>query len=90
MIYQDTTTYYISSSKNPHLVKYELIRMQDDDYLVKVFDEQTKGIAEPKHIVQIDEFKIAHASYQQEQNDSSQSYEMHVQACCQDHRNKLD
>lgn len=96
MIYQDIKSFYISGAKNPRLVKYELIRLQGDDYLVKVFDEQTKGIADPKHIVQIDEFKISYANYQEEQHSAAvhpelpPSYDGYLQYCCQDHRSKLD
>ncbi|MGP3590116.1 hypothetical protein [Vagococcus sp. WN89Y] len=96
MIYQDIRTYYLSGAKNQRMVKYELIRLQGDDYLVKVFDEQTQGIADPKHIVQIDEFKITRAGYQEEhhssgaQSELANSFEWYVQSCCQDHRNKLD
>lgn len=100
MIYQDIKTFYISSVKNHRLVKYELIRLQGDDYLVKVFDEQTKGIAEPKIIIQIDEFNISNANYHKEhQSSDSQaaahsglalSFDTYLQSCCQAHRNKLD
>jgi len=100
MIYQDIKCFYISGNKNNRLVKYELVRLQGDDYLVKVFDEQTKGIADPKHIIQIDEFKVSRASYQEEHHSSGlqtavksqlpSSFEWYVQSCCQDHRNKLD
>lgn len=100
MIYQDIKTFYITSAKNNRMVKYELIRTQGDDHLVMVFEEQSKGIAAPKVIVQIDEFEITYESYRAEHKAAGfqtaiklefpPSYEGFVQIRCQEHRNKLD
>lgn len=100
MIFQDVTTYYITSNKSSRLVRYELIKNQNNDYFVKVFDEQSGGLAAPKVIIQVDEFDITYQAYSDEHRKSGfqtsityafpLSYEGHIQKVLQEHRDKLD
>ncbi|MEG2041056.1 MAG: hypothetical protein RR068_08115 [Hafnia sp.] len=100
MIFYDIKTLYITSEKSSRMVKYELIRSEGDVYLVKVFDEQTKGIADPKVIIQVDEFSITYESYRAEHKPAGfqravtyempPSFEGYVYTQLQQHRSKLD
>ncbi|WP_256814027.1 MULTISPECIES: hypothetical protein [unclassified Serratia (in: enterobacteria)] len=100
MIYQDITAYYITSNKNDRLVRYELIKKQSNDYFVKVFDQQSGGIAAPKVIIEIDAFDISYQDYTDKhlqsgfqtsvKSESAISYEAYIQKVLQEHRNKLD
>jgi hypothetical protein len=100
MIFHNIKTLYITSEKGSRMVKYELIQNEGDDYLVKVFDEQSRGMADPKVIIQVDEFTITYESYRAEHMSAgfqqaitykmSPSYEGYVQSRLQQHRNKLD
>lgn len=100
MIYNDLNIFYINSDNDDRLVRYDVMRKQNNDLIVKVFDVQSGGIADPKIIIQIDEFEIAYDSYN-DRNLSSvfqqavaselpPSFEVYVERLLQDHRNKLD
>lgn len=100
MIYKDLTIHYINSDKSDRLVKYDLIRKQNNDFIVKVFDVQSGGLADPKIIIQIDEFEITYDSYRENHSSSGfqqsvrsefpPSFEDYVERALQVHRNKLD
>lgn len=92
MIYKDLTIHYINSDQSDRLIKYDLIRKQDNDFIVKVFDVQSRGLADPKIIIQIDDFEITYNSYKEHHSSSGfpPSFEDYVERVLQDHRNKLD
>lgn len=100
MIYTDITTLYITSANNQRLVRYDVIKKSADDYIVKVFDEQTKGIAEPKILIQVDEFEVTQQNYRIEYDIGGPqksvkisippTFEGYLRHKLQDHRNKLD
>ncbi|HBN7019236.1 TPA: hypothetical protein PJF92_000114 [Escherichia coli] len=99
MMFHDIKTLYITGEKSIRMVKYELIQCGGDDYLVKVFDEQSKGIGEPKVMILVDEFSITYENYRATQKPAGfqraitfempLSYEGYVYAQLQQHRNKL-
>lgn len=100
MIYTDITTFYITSDNNQRLVRYDVVKKSADGYIVKVFDEQTKGIAEPKIIIQVDEFEVTQQNYRIEYKIGGPqrsvkisvppTFECYLRHKLQDHRNKLD
>ena len=100
MIYTDIKTLYIASENNQRLVRYDVVKKSDNDYIVKVFDEQTKGIADPKIVIQVDEFEVTQQNYRDEydiggpqksvKTSFSPTFESYLSHKLQDHRNKLD
>ncbi|WP_419057247.1 hypothetical protein [Kluyvera georgiana] len=62
MIYK-VTTYYINSKSDPRLIRYDVIKINDDTYQVKVFDDQQRGITHPSLVAQIDDFQITREEY---------------------------
>lgn len=100
MIYTNIITLYISGERNQRLVRYDVIPKANNDYIVKVIDEQTKGIADPKVLVEVDEFEVTQQNYRTEQSiggikraityDLPLSFEGYLNLKLQDHRNKLD
>ncbi|MEB6537476.1 hypothetical protein MXM81_00035 [Serratia plymuthica] len=98
MIFDDVQTWFISGADDKRLIRYDIIKIDSDTYLVKVFDEQQKGIAQPKIILEIDEFQLTKKQYVEEyeigQNrtiklNMSPAFESYPRIKCQDHRNKL-
>lgn len=62
MIY-DVKTYYINSKTDARLIRYDVIKLNDDTYKVKVFDDQQRGISHPSLVAQIDDFQITREEY---------------------------
>lgn len=62
MIYA-VTTYYINSKTDANLMRYDVINLDSDTYLVKVFDNQQHGISTPDLLSQVAEFEITRADY---------------------------
>ncbi|QNN19156.1 hypothetical protein [Escherichia coli] len=54
MIYKDITILYIDSGKNNRLIRYDLLRKENNDFVVQVFDDQNEDIADPKPTIKID------------------------------------
>ena len=50
MIFKDITVTYITSDKNERLVRYDLLRKDNNDYIIQVFDSQNRDIADPKQV----------------------------------------
>ncbi|WP_339030917.1 hypothetical protein [Salmonella enterica] len=57
MIYKDITILYIDSGKNNRLIRYDLLRKENNDFVVQVFDDQNEDIADPKPTIKIDQFE---------------------------------
>ena len=70
MIY-NVTTYYINSKSDPRLIRYDVIKLNNDIYQVKVFDDQQRGISHPSLIDQIDDFQITREEYNKKYQVSS-------------------
>lgn len=62
MIY-NVKTYYINSITDDRLIRYDVIKLNDDTYQVKVFDDQQRGISHPSLVAQIDDFQITREEY---------------------------
>ncbi|EJB8473951.1 hypothetical protein MW376_004105 [Citrobacter freundii] len=63
MIFPIVKSVYINSKTDSRLIRYDVIRTDPDTYLVKVFDNQQRGISVPDLISQISEFEITRAAY---------------------------
>ncbi|QLW75090.1 hypothetical protein HV139_13690 [Citrobacter freundii] len=63
MIFPIVKSVYINSKTDSRLIRYDVIRTDPDTYLVKVFDNQQRGISVPGLISQIAEFEITRAAY---------------------------
>lgn len=63
MIFPIVKSVYINSKTDSRLIRYDVIRTDPDTYLVKVFDNQQRGISVPDLISQIAEFEITRATY---------------------------
>ena len=63
MIFPIVKSVYINSKTDSRLIRYDVIRTDPDTYLVKVFDNQQRGISVPDLISQIAEFEITRAAY---------------------------
>lgn len=63
MIFPIVKSVYINSKTDSRLIRYDVIGTDPDTYLVKVFDNQQRGISVPDLISQIAEFEITRAAY---------------------------
>ena len=93
MIYKDLTFYYIDSEKNNRLIRYDILRKENNDFLVQVFDDQNERIADPKPTIKIDQFEVTYDSYIDDCKHSEKlpdSFDDYVESKLQEHRDKLD
>ncbi len=65
MIFSNVETYYVSSKTDSRLIRYDVIKINNDVYQVKVIDDQQRGITHPSLLVQLDDFEITRAEYNQ-------------------------
>jgi hypothetical protein len=99
MIHTNIKTYYIDKGINSRLVRYDIIRVSDDKFIVKVFDDQQRAISPPHSIVEIATIEFTREQYLKDTGQGGvptairdripNSFEGHVQEKCQEHRNVL-
>ncbi|HBQ5655127.1 TPA: hypothetical protein L7569_004629 [Klebsiella pneumoniae] len=99
MIYSRIETRYITSGINTRLVRYDAIYVDDDTIVVKVFDDQQRGISPPNSIIEVATLNFTKEEYKSEQGIGGlqrsvqsrmpPSFEDHVWDKCQEHRNSL-
>lgn len=99
MIYSNVKTYYISDGAiGGRLVRYDVITISSDECLIKVFDDQQRGISPPHSIILVDEFKFTRSEYIKRHDigsnkiirrDMAPSFESDILNKCQEHRNSL-
>lgn len=99
MIYPNVKTYYISDgATGSRLVRYDVIIISSDECLIKVFDDQQRGISPPHSIILVDEFKFTRSEYIKRhgignnsmvRRDMAPSFESDILNKCQEHRNSL-
>ncbi|EBR9859099.1 hypothetical protein DS524_25470 [Salmonella enterica subsp. enterica serovar Chester] len=99
MIYSNVKTYYISDdATGGRLVRYDVITISSDEYLIKVFDDQQRSISPPHSIILVDEFKFTRSEYMERNNignnsmirrDMAPSFESDILNKCKEHRNSL-
>lgn len=99
MIYSQIETRYITSSSKERLVRYDRVMINHDTYVVKVWDDQQRGISPPSSIVEVASLTFTRESYNQEygiggfqrvvNRDSTPAFEDHVWKKCQEHRNSI-
>ncbi len=98
MIY-NVDTYYINSKTDPRLIRYDVIKLNNDAYQVKVFDDQQRGISHPSLVAQIDDFQITREEYDKKYPSGmhlptvmpgmAPGFENTIEVTLQEHRNKL-
>lgn len=98
MIYSDVETFYISSKTDSRLVRYDVIRLNEDTFNVRVVDEQQQGIAQPNLLIQVDQFDITRQQYIDKydignrarvRTEMAPGFESAIHEYLQDHRNKI-
>ncbi|WP_448309617.1 hypothetical protein [Pantoea sp. PGP6] len=99
MMHTNIKTYYIDKGMNSRLVRYDVIRVADDKFIVKVLDDQQSATSAPSSIVEIDTLEFTLAQYLQDTGQGGfqtmirdrmpNSFEGHVHEKCQEHRNGL-
>lgn len=96
----DYTSFYISSQDHGRLLRYDVIKLDYESYLVKVFDEK-KGVTSPaRSVIQTDEFQLARSDFLHafEKDGFSlavkynrpPTFESYLYISCQEHRNGID
>lgn|GEM_PF-549449 len=99
MIYSDIQTHYISSSQDKRLVRYDVICIDKDTYLVKVFDHRHFNRAMSDYYVEVASLEITREAYNLENNVGSASvvrnqlqlsFADHVLVKCQQHRDSME
>ncbi|MEB8638902.1 hypothetical protein P2G74_02835 [Cronobacter muytjensii] len=99
MVMSEVETYYINSSDNSRLVRYDVIKIDDDSFVVKVFDNEYLGKSLPSFMYEIAEIKINRDDFNLENNIGSTSvlrnclptsFNGHVLVKCQQHRDSLE
>ncbi|VVT52203.1 hypothetical protein UYSO10_3921 [Kosakonia radicincitans] len=66
MIISDVKTYYVSSKTDRRLIRYDVIKLNNDVYQVKVIDDQQHGITSPSALILLDDFPITRTEYDQQ------------------------
>ncbi|WP_208952085.1 hypothetical protein [Rahnella sp. ChDrAdgB13] len=98
MIYRNVETNYINSKTDSRLIRYDVIKIDNDTYHVKVIDEQQAGIAQPNLLVQVDQFDLTRQQYNEKYDVGNRAivrtemlpgFEGTISDYLQDHRNKI-
>lgn len=99
MIYKNIQTYYIDNGQDTRLVKYEVIKINDQKYVVKVFDDQQRAISPPHNIVEIDTLIFTQEDYLKDtgqvgfqtaiRDRMPNSFEGHILDKLEEHRKRL-
>lgn len=98
MILDNVKTYYINSTSSKRLVRYDVIRVDNDNFIVKVFDDQQRGVSPPSLLVEVTELRFTRAEYVTRhkigdrtfvRNDMAPDFEGDVRNECQKHRDSL-
>lgn len=99
MIFSEVETHYINSNTDSRLVRYDVIRIDDDTFVVNVFDVQQRSASPSGSITNSATFKITRNDYESENNIGSSSvvrnrmpttFQNHILVKCQQHRDSLD
>ncbi|QII37878.1 hypothetical protein G3M83_09290 [Rouxiella badensis] len=100
MNYDNISTYYFDSSSNARLVRYDVVKINEDKIIVKAFDQQQKDIAPPNVVVEVGNLVITKEQYSKDyglggrqtsiRDRMAPSFGGYVLEKCQEHRNLLD
>lgn len=92
------SSYYLISKSSDRLIRYDIIKISDDCYVIKAFDLQQQGLAQPKVLLEIEEFRVTKQEwideYQIGSNSATKihqapSFESALLDKCQKHRNGI-
>ncbi|MEG3112016.1 hypothetical protein SC127_14900 [Pantoea sp. T14] len=99
MIFSEVETHYINSNTDSRLVRYDVIRIDDDTFVVNVFDVQQRSASPSGSFTNSATLKITRDDYESENNIGSSSvvrnrmpttFQNHILVKCQQHRDSLD
>lgn len=99
MIFSEVETHYINSNTDSRLVRYDVIRIDDDTFVVNVFDVQQRSSSPSGSFTNSAILKITRDDYESENNIGSSSvvrnrmpttFQNHILVKCQQHRDSLD
>lgn len=95
----DYTSFYISCEKHGRLIRYDVIKLDYESYLVKVFDGETTESSFPKLLIQVDEFQLTRSDFLQAFEEDGfelaikynrpPTFESYLYISCQLHRNRV-
>lgn len=99
MIFSDVETHYISSNQDSRLVRYDIIKTDEDTYVVKVMDSIHHNTTRRDDFPEVATLIITRDDFNLENNIGSASvvrnrmpttFSGHVLVKCQQHRDSLD
>lgn len=99
MIFSDVVTHYINSNIDSRLVRYDVIKVDDDTFVVNVISPPHHGASPDNHSFEISTFNVTREDYRAEndigslsvvRNQMATTFEGHVLVKCQQHRDSLD
>ncbi|MDU4209939.1 hypothetical protein CWN26_24370 [Klebsiella pneumoniae] len=61
----DYTSFYISCKNHGRLVRYDVIKLDYESYLIKVFAGETNEGSFPNPLIQLDEFQLTRSDFLQ-------------------------
>lgn len=96
----DYTSFYISAGSYGRLLRYDVIAMDYESYLVKVFDEKDDADSQQKALIKIDEFILRRSDFNREfekngfeisfKYNRAPSFESYLYVSCQIHRERIE
>lgn len=98
MIFSDVQTHYINSEHDKRLVRYDIVCIDDDKYIVKVIDNRHFNRATPDYYTEVASFEITRDAYNLENSVGSASivrnrlqltFAQHILVKCQQHRDAM-
>ena len=99
MIYSSIQSHYISSNSDKRLVKYDIICIDDNRYIVKVIDNRHFLRSTPDYYSEVFTFEVTRKAYEMENNIGSASvvrhrlqltFAEHILVKCQQHLDSMD
>ena len=98
MSFKKFDSYYLRSDTSLRLIRYDIINLDEDTYVVKVFDEIKEDKGLPYRVNIIDEFTLKRADYITKYGIGDRStikmhmpptFESSIDTEVQEHRNRL-
>lgn len=99
MIYSNIRTHYLTSNSNDRLVRYDVIEIDEDNYLVKVIDDEQKELTPSCSLIEVFKLSFTRGTYKSDESigsnnmfrqDITPSFEGYILQKCQKHRDSLD
>lgn len=95
----DYTSFYISCNYHGRLIRYDVIKLDYESYLVKVFDDKSNEMSDSNLLVKISEFQLTRSDFLQafekdgfalaKKNNRPPTFDNYLYISCQLHRNGI-